>query len=73
MKIERAKVRGVESAGMLCSAYDIGWVSEPDGVLVQLPGSFKPGRACPDDPPEVHPLNTQFACVTRCRKRESRR
>lgn len=28
-KIEQAALRGVDSYGMLCSAYECGWVSEP--------------------------------------------
>jgi tRNA-binding EMAP/Myf-like protein len=31
MKIEQAVLRGVESFGMLCSAHECGWVSEPGG------------------------------------------
>lgn len=31
MKIEQAVLRGVESFGMLCSAHECGWVSQPGG------------------------------------------
>jgi translation initiation factor 5B len=52
IKIEKALLRGVDSHGMLCSAYDIGWTEEADGVLVQMPeGDFEPGDECPEDPP----------------------
>lgn len=53
LAIERTVLRGVDSEGMLCSAYDIGWAPEPDGVLVQLPPGLQPGQACPQEPPEV--------------------
>ena len=38
---------------MLCSAFDLGWVDEPDGALVQLPGSAEDGSAVPPAPMEV--------------------
>jgi hypothetical protein len=53
IKIERASLRGVDSFGMLCSAYDIGWVPEPDGVLAELPDDADVGEECPEEPPEV--------------------
>ena len=51
MLIEDREVRGVASAGMLCSAWDLGWVPEPDGVLVELPLDLMPGDLCPADAP----------------------
>ena len=52
MKIEKTALRGVDSHGMLCSAYDIGWTSEADGVLVQLPEEeCEVGEDCPEEPP----------------------
>ncbi|GAB4816828.1 hypothetical protein N2152v2_003874 [Parachlorella kessleri] len=51
IKIERASLRGVDSFGMLCSAHDAGWVSEPDGVLVELPEDAEVGEPCPQKPP----------------------
>ena len=44
-------MRGVPSSGMLCSAWDLGWVPEPDGVLVELPLDLMPGDLCPAEPP----------------------
>ena len=49
--IEEREVRGVPSSGMLCSAYDLGWVAEPDGVLVELPLDLMPGDICPAEVP----------------------
>lgn len=48
-------MRGVESFGMLCSAFDIGWASEPDGLLVDLPANspLQEGDDCPLDPIQV--------------------
>ena len=51
MLIEDREVRGVPSAGMLCSAWDLGWVPEPDGVLVELPLDLMPGDLCPTEAP----------------------
>ena len=45
-------MRGVDSAGMLCSAYDVGWAEEADGVLLQLPGGCEPGELVPAAPME---------------------
>ena len=59
-----AKVRGVESCGMLCSAYDLGWSSAADGAAVELPGSAVAGDACPEQPPSKVPLpGAVLACT----------
>jgi translation initiation factor 5B len=55
VNIEKAAVRGVESEGMLCSAYDLGWESSPDGTLVQLlagDGELDVGDECPEKAPD---------------------
>ena len=52
-KIEAATLRGVESHGMLCSAFDIGWSNSPDGVLVELPSSVSIGEKLSSQPPQV--------------------
>lgn len=52
--IKKTAVRGVDSFGMLCSAHDIGWSDEADGVLFEMPGSAEPGDPCPADPPKVN-------------------
>ena len=41
--IKRAKLRGIESQGMLCSARELGIGAEHDGIL-ELPGDFAIGR-----------------------------
>ena len=51
--IKKTAVRGVDSFGMLCSAHDIGWSDEADGILVEMPSSAEPGDPCPADPPKV--------------------
>ncbi|GIL53237.1 hypothetical protein Vafri_8897 [Volvox africanus] len=52
LKMERKQLKGVESFGMLCSAYDIGWISVPDNVLVILPDDAEVGSPCPQQPPK---------------------
>ena len=42
MKLKRAKLRGVESAGMLCSVAELGLGEEADGIM-ELPGDTAPG------------------------------
>jgi phenylalanyl-tRNA synthetase beta chain len=42
VKIEKAKLRGVESFGMLCSARELGLSEDASGLLV-LPQDVKPG------------------------------
>jgi len=42
-KIKRAKVRGIESLGMMCSAKELGLAEEADGLL-ELPVSAKNGQ-----------------------------
>ncbi|WP_417067652.1 phenylalanine--tRNA ligase subunit beta [Niveibacterium terrae] len=46
-KIKPAKLRGVESAGMLCSARELG-LSEAHEGLLSLPEDFKPGTSLRD-------------------------
>lgn len=65
MEITKAKMRGMDSYGMLCSAYDAGWVDEPDGVLLELPEDAEVGDAVPIDVPEVRLCMRQiYACHT---------
>lgn len=58
-KIETATLRGVESSGMLCSAFDVGWSSSPDGVLIELPESATEGDKISREPMKV-PLTRDF-------------
>ncbi|MBW7995020.1 MAG: phenylalanine--tRNA ligase subunit beta [Candidatus Glassbacteria bacterium] len=41
-KVEKVKIRGVESRGMLCSERELGLSDEASG-LMELPGSLEPG------------------------------
>src|SRR5205814_6971387 len=47
MEIKQAKVRGVESSGMLCSAKDLGLSQDHSGLLV-LPADARPGADVQD-------------------------
>ena len=44
MTIRKAKIRGSESQGMLCSARELGLGRDHEGIL-QLHGDFEPGRS----------------------------
>lgn len=67
MHVSTARVRGVESCGMLCSAYDLGWSSAADGAAVELPGSAVAGDACPEQPASEVPLSgAVLACALFC-------
>ena len=46
-KIRRAKLRGVESAGMLCSAAELGLGDDHDGII-ELPSALTKGAALRD-------------------------
>lgn len=48
--LKEAKLRGVESFGMLCSAKEMGWADEADGVF-ELPASFADKARCPAQRP----------------------
>ena len=41
-KIKKAKLRGVESFGMICSAEELGLAEQSDGIMV-LPAEAEPG------------------------------
>ena len=44
VKLRKAKIRGVESNGMLCSAIEVGLGDESDGII-ELPADAKTGQA----------------------------
>ena len=46
MKIEQAVLRGVESFGMLCSAHECGWVSEPGALFCGRGAAARAHRCC---------------------------
>ncbi len=43
-KIKKAKLRGVESSGMLCAADEIGLADEKQGGIIELDGTMKVGE-----------------------------
>ncbi len=47
MKVKKAKIRGVESIGMLCSAYELGLGEDHDGII-DLPLNTKIGEPIAD-------------------------
>ena len=47
LKLEKAKIRGVQSNGMLCSAIEIGLGDEADGII-ELPADATTGQALAD-------------------------
>lgn len=65
LKMERKSLKGVDSFGMLCSAYDCGWVGEPDGVLVVLPDEAEVGEPCPQQPPKVRVVEVVVGVMVR--------
>ena len=53
VKIEETILRGEISSGMLCSAFDLGWLDLPDGVFVELPDHIDEGETVGSTPIEV--------------------
>ena len=51
--VDERPVMGVKSQGMLCSAFNIGWLESEAGVLVELPQGSTLGERCPENPPKV--------------------
>ena len=43
LKLRKAKIRGIESHGMLCSAIELGLGEESDGII-ELPADAEPGQ-----------------------------
>ncbi len=68
-KIKQAKLRGVESNGMLCGADELGLSDERDG-LMELPASFETGAdfaellSLPDDVVEVDLTPNRGDCLS---------
>ncbi|GFH28488.1 uncharacterized protein HaLaN_26989, partial [Haematococcus lacustris] len=52
LTISQRTLKGVDSFGMLCSAYDIGWSSVADGQLVVLEEDAVVGQPAPQQAPE---------------------
>jgi phenylalanyl-tRNA synthetase beta chain len=55
-KIGKAKLRGVESMGMICSATELGVGESPDGILVLEDGSLEPGTPLAEVLPIAEPV-----------------
>lgn len=51
MEIAHTKLRGVESAGMICSAQDLGWASGAEGEAARVPPGLLPGEPIPEEEP----------------------
>lgn len=67
--IAETEVRGVRSVGMLCSAHDLGWASEPDGALVLLSEAvFSAGDAVPAERPSTGLLAADGTRQSRSKK-----
>ncbi len=53
LEVSQRSIKGVDSYGMLCSAADIGWTEQADGVLVVMPAESRVGDPAPLQPPAV--------------------
>ncbi len=51
--VDAAIVRGSKSFGMICSAYDLGWLDAANGLAVTLPQDTKLGAPLTSSAPEV--------------------
>ena len=51
--VAAATVRGSNSFGMICSAYDLGWMDAANGLAVRLPQDMKLGAPLDSTAPEV--------------------
>jgi phenylalanyl-tRNA synthetase beta chain len=56
MEIGEAKLRGVRSAGMICSASELGVGESPDGILVLEDDGLAPGTALAEVLPVAEPV-----------------
>jgi phenylalanyl-tRNA synthetase beta chain len=41
--LEKAKIRGIESQGMICAAFELGLSKEPEQGIILLKNNIKPG------------------------------
>lgn len=46
--IKKAKIRGVESTGMLCTAKELGLIEEEDGMILEIPDLVQEGTSLSD-------------------------
>jgi phenylalanyl-tRNA synthetase beta chain len=69
-KIKRAKIRGIESNGMLCSESELGLAKESSGIMILDENDHKPGDIFEPYKPdtifnlEVTPNRPDLLCVT---------
>lgn len=50
-------MRGVKSFGMICSAYDLGWMDEANGFAIELPQDMEAGAVLGGSPPKVSSMS----------------
>ena len=48
-------MRGVDSIGMICSAFELGWSEEEEPTPARVPRSVPAGTPAPDNPFPVRP------------------
>lgn len=56
-------VRGSESFGMICSAFDLGWAEAADGKAVRLPQDMRLGTPLHSAAPEVSNELLKVLCL----------
>jgi phenylalanyl-tRNA synthetase beta chain len=69
-RIKKAKIRGIESNGMICSSSELGLSNESSGIMVLDPAMFVPGQPFEPSKPdtiyslEITPNRPDLLCVT---------
>lgn len=69
-KIKKAKIRGVESNGMICSESELGLAKESEGIMTLDASVYKPGQAFEPVKPdtilnlEITPNRPDLLCLT---------
>jgi phenylalanyl-tRNA synthetase beta chain len=69
-KIKKARIRGIESNGMICSSSELGLSKESSGIMVLDPSVFTPGQPYEPAKPdtiynlEITPNRPDLLCLT---------